>query len=219
MRKIYLFGGFVIATEVVWQLYKKLRNFRKCKTHANSERNVTEQGSNFAEVMFFSQESGQCIDHMAEGPCCAKACPVRYLRQLESYINGAKNSLDVCMYLLTSQTLTKAFVRSRKRGVHVRVIMDRHMARSESAQISRFHNNGIEVRMQRNDVLMHHKFVIVDKQILINGSTNWTMSAFFGNFENILVTNHRSLVEPFEEQFQKLWATFQPPAEKDSPAP
>ncbi|XP_076292761.1 mitochondrial cardiolipin hydrolase zuc [Lasioglossum baleicum] len=219
MRKVYLYGGFVIATEVVWQLYKILRDFRKCKTHANTERNVTEQGSNFTEVMFFSQESGQCLDHVAEDPCSAKTCPVRYLRQLESYINGAKNSLDVCMYLLTSHTLSKAFISSHKRGVHVRVIMDQHMARNESAHVASFHNNGIEIRMQRTDVLMHHKFVVVDKQILIHGSANWTMSAFFGNFENILVTNQTSLVTPFEEQFQRLWADFQPPADKDSPAP
>lgn len=55
---------------------------------------------------------------------------------------------------------------------------------------------------------MHHKFVIVDEEILITGSTNWTMSAFFGNFENILVTNQSSLVGPFLKEFDRMWHAF-----------
>jgi len=55
---------------------------------------------------------------------------------------------------------------------------------------------------------MHHKFAIIDNSILITGSTNWTMSAFFGNFENTLVTNESALVMPFVNQFERLWTIF-----------
>lgn len=55
---------------------------------------------------------------------------------------------------------------------------------------------------------MHHKFAIVDNDILITGSTNWTMSAFFGNFDHIIVTNQHSLVKPFIDEFNRLWKTF-----------
>lgn len=53
---------------------------------------------------------------------------------------------------------------------------------------------------------MHHKFIIIDNNILITGSTNWTMAAFFGNFENLLVTNESRLVKPFIIEFDKIWA-------------
>lgn len=55
---------------------------------------------------------------------------------------------------------------------------------------------------------MHHKFAIIDNSILITGSTNWTKSAFFGNFENILITNESALVQPFIIEFNRLWAEF-----------
>jgi len=53
---------------------------------------------------------------------------------------------------------------------------------------------------------MHHKFVIIDNNILISGSINWTKSAFFGNFENVLVTNESAIVEPFINEFERIWA-------------
>lgn len=52
---------------------------------------------------------------------------------------------------------------------------------------------------------MHHKFVIIDNKILISGSINWTKSAFFGNFENMLVTNEPAIVKPFMYEFERIW--------------
>jgi len=52
---------------------------------------------------------------------------------------------------------------------------------------------------------MHHKFVIIDNNILISGSINWTKSAFFGNFENVLVTNESAIVQPFINEFERIW--------------
>lgn len=55
---------------------------------------------------------------------------------------------------------------------------------------------------------MHHKFVIIDNKILISGSINWTKSAFFGNYENVLVTNETAIVTPFLNEFEKMWTQF-----------
>lgn len=63
----------------------------------------------------------------------------------------------------------------------------------------------IKPRMKQLHTLMHHKFVIIDKTLLITGSINWTMAAFFGNFENILVTNECTAVTSFLNEFEKIW--------------
>lgn len=54
------------------------------------------------------------------------------------------------------------------------------------------------------DVLVHHKFVIIDNNIVMTGSINWTKSAFFGNFENVLVTNESAIVKPFVNEFERI---------------
>lgn len=52
---------------------------------------------------------------------------------------------------------------------------------------------------------MHHKFLIADNEILVNGSFNWTNQAVMGNSENLIITNEKCLVSPFISEFQKLW--------------
>lgn len=52
---------------------------------------------------------------------------------------------------------------------------------------------------------MHHKFLIADNEVLVNGSFNWTNQAVMGNSENLIITNEKSLVTPFVLEFQKLW--------------
>lgn len=67
---------------------------------------------------------------------------------------------------------------------------------------------GTKVRTKVSDNLMHHKFVIIDDDILITGSANWTMQALFGNTENIIITNHSVLVKRFVDEFKKLWDIY-----------
>lgn len=52
---------------------------------------------------------------------------------------------------------------------------------------------------------MHHKLAIIDQKILIYGSTNWTMQAFYGNSDGIIVTNQRVFVQPFLDEFNRMW--------------
>lgn len=75
---------------------------------------------------------------------------------------------------------------------------------------------GIRPAINKVNVLMHHKFVIIDNEILFNGSLNWTNTAFFGNFENMIVTNEPLILKPFIEEFEKLWTTFTNSSSSDS---
>ncbi len=69
---------------------------------------------------------------------------------------------------------------------------------------------GIPVRHNDSSYLMHHKFVVVDQTLLINGSFNWTRHAVNCNNENILISNETELVQPFIGEFNKLWQHFCP---------
>ncbi|XP_076680141.1 mitochondrial cardiolipin hydrolase zuc [Andrena cerasifolii] len=216
MRKgnILLLGVIVMsASEIVWQLYKKF-NERRNRAASNGRTGLKTDANgpkaNISEVMFFSKDSSLCRAHTNSKEACLKdSCPANYLRRLENYLNRAEQSLDVCMYIMTCESLSSAIVNAHRRGVVVRIIMDGRMAGNDYAQTAVFHKNGIAIKMQHSDNMMHHKFAIVDGDILITGSTNWTMSAFFGNSDNIMITNQRALVKPFVAEFQKLWEALE----------
>jgi cardiolipin hydrolase len=55
---------------------------------------------------------------------------------------------------------------------------------------------------------MHHKFVIVDKKVLITGSFNWTVQAVKSNNENVLMIQNEQLVKEYVKEFDELWKGF-----------
>jgi len=101
--------------------------------------------------------------------------------------------------------LAEAIIRAKKRNVIIRMILDESMSQNDTSQIMNFYKEGIKLKSKQLDVLMHHKFVVIDNNTLITGSINWTKSAFFGNFENVLVTNESALVKPFINEFERIW--------------
>jgi phosphatidylserine/phosphatidylglycerophosphate/cardiolipin synthase-like enzyme len=70
----------------------------------------------------------------------------------------------------------------------------------------------------RGSGLMHHKFIIIDNQFIITGSANFTLSDFFGDFNNLenrgnannlLVINSPQLANLFTEEFNLMWGDGQ----------
>lgn len=56
--------------------------------------------------------------------------------------------------------------------------------------------------------LLHHKTAIVNGEILVNGSYNWSMSAETKNFENLMIVTgpeDRALITDFQAEFDAMW--------------
>ena len=56
--------------------------------------------------------------------------------------------------------------------------------------------------------------MIVDGQVLLNGSFNWTRQAVTGNHENLMVTTCPQLLLNYKMEFDKLWKLFDPKSDK-----
>lgn len=62
--------------------------------------------------------------------------------------------------------------------------------------------------MRESSYIMHHKYVIIDKKLLMNGSLNWTLQAICGNDDNLMITSQEQLVKQFVDNFESLWLKF-----------
>ena len=129
--------------------------------------------------------------------------------QIETLLESARRSADICVFTITDDRLSRAIVDAHKRGVRVRVISDDDKAFDRGSDVHRLGESGVEVRVDKTDKHMHHKFALFDHTTLLTGSYNWTRSAFKENEENIIVVDDPRLVSAFSEEFSKLWGMFE----------
>lgn len=55
---------------------------------------------------------------------------------------------------------------------------------------------------------MHNKFAIIDDEIVMTGSFNWTTQAVKSNQENVIFIQNENLAKIYAEEFEKLWNSF-----------
>jgi phosphatidylserine/phosphatidylglycerophosphate/cardiolipin synthase-like enzyme len=139
-------------------------------------------------------------------------CSAHILREIEA----AKQELLVAVYAFTSDDLAGALVQARKRGVAVQVVIDREFDRTnDNSKGKLFDAQKIAVRRvsgapskpgEKEPGLMHQKFAIIDRRIVLTGSYNWTHSADNRNDENLLMFRDASpLAEEYRKTFLRLW--------------
>jgi mitochondrial cardiolipin hydrolase len=129
-------------------------------------------------------------------------------RQLLDLLVSARASIDISVFTISDDRLTDAILAAHNRGAKVRLITDNDKARDQGSDIFHLIDQGVPVRMDASENHMHHKFAIIDKKILVNGSFNWTRSATDYNQENILVTDEPKLVSAYLNEFEELWKEF-----------
>lgn len=125
-------------------------------------------------------------------------------------ISAARRSLQLCVFTITDNHLTKLLLAAHGRGVSVRVITDDDKSLDQGSDIFRLERAGIPVRTDKDPSHMHHKFAILDQETLITGSYNWTFSAARHNRENLLISDDRQLLLPYQREFEKLWRLYDP---------
>jgi len=131
-------------------------------------------------------------------------------------INHAKSYIHVAMYAFTSRYLSRALVDAKEKGVEVLVVLDTSFnTENKYSKTDYLKRKGIPVKfvtpharmgMKVEDGLMHHKFVVIDGEIVVTGSYNWTARAENVNYENLLIfVGAPELAQAYEREFQRLW--------------
>lgn len=138
---------------------------------------------------------------------------VKIMRRLAA----ATRSIDLCVFLFTIEQVAQLLVKLNKDlSVRIRVVSDAGRMKEENNKgdkIPVLQKEGIEVH-ERPFVakdyrpLMHHKFVIIDDQICLLGSFNWTNQAVRYNNESVIETNDPEIIAPLRVEFNNLWDQF-----------
>lgn len=131
------------------------------------------------------------------------------LNAIIDHIQSATRSLDICVFTISDDRISREIGFCHTRKVRVRILTDNDKLYDAGSDIDKLVRQGIPIKVDMTESHMHHKFALVDEKVLITGSYNWTRSAQLYNQENILITNDAHAVRTFSQEFGRLWQNME----------
>ena len=120
-------------------------------------------------------------------------------------IRDAKKYIYIPAFLITDKWLADELILAHKRNVDVKIILDSLNARSKYSQIKNLRTAGIEVKAENYAGKLHAKTIIIDDEITIVGSMNFSKSGQNLNDENVLIIKDTKIAAGYREFFEYLW--------------
>jgi phosphatidylserine/phosphatidylglycerophosphate/cardiolipin synthase-like enzyme len=120
-------------------------------------------------------------------------------------IDGSKKSIKVMAYGFTSINLAEALVRAKKRGVDVALIQDEKSSQNNREAIQKLLDAGIDVRSDGKHAIQHNKVMVIDQDVVITGSYNFTNSAETRNAENIMIVKSEYAARRYSDNWNSHW--------------
>jgi len=130
-----------------------------------------------------------------------KQCQVRIIGE----INKAKDSIFVQAYSFTDRDIAEALVRAAKRGVKVKVLLDKSNRNDKRSAKDLIIQHSLPLRLDSPSGISHNKILIIDNQIVITGSYNFSAAAYTRNTENLLILNSPDLAKEYIKNWLKRW--------------
>lgn len=140
-------------------------------------------------------------------------------------LTQARQSVNLALFVFSEQQLVNSLETIQQRGGEIQALIDPSFA-------YRFYSEGLDMmgvslvnqckyeagnqpwkqplstvgipNLHTSDRL-HHKFGIIDNQIIITGSHNWTEAANTGNDETVLILNNSTVAAHFKREFDRLY--------------
>jgi len=118
-------------------------------------------------------------------------------------INAAKSEILVQAHSFTSASIAKALLNAYKRGVKVEAILDKSQRKEKYTSATFLVNAGILTFIDDKHAIAHNKIIIIDKEMVITGSFNFTKAAEEKNAENVLVIKSKELAKVYIDNWYK----------------
>ncbi|NWF93324.1 MAG: hypothetical protein HXY46_10435 [Syntrophaceae bacterium] len=144
----------------------------------------------------------------------------QYFGVAKRMIQEAKASVRVMMFEMgyyekfpntPSNLLIKELIEAKKRGVNVQVILEVKEGRDRTTERNRdagriLSGGGVEVTYDPLFKTMHAKWVLVDGELSLIGSTNWTYYALTNNNEVSVLIRSKELAKALVDYFNQVKA-------------
>lgn len=121
-------------------------------------------------------------------------------RKITNPIYQAKQSIEVQAYSFTSKGIAYALIKAQKRGVNVRVIVDKSELLNKSVLMLLLKHH-VPVWLDDKVSIAHNKVMIFDGSTVLTGSYNFTNAAEYHNAENVLLIKSNELAQRYYQNW------------------
>jgi len=130
---------------------------------------------------------------------------------LYNLLSQADESIYFLAFSFTSNELGEIVRTQAGNGLDIKGVMDKEQVASNTGtEYDPFLQAGLDVRIDGNDGQMHHKVFVVDQEIVVIGSYNFSRAAEERNDENIIIVYNDDIAEFFVEEFYRVYAAATP---------
>jgi phosphatidylserine/phosphatidylglycerophosphate/cardiolipin synthase-like enzyme len=112
-------------------------------------------------------------------------------------IGAARSTVYVQAYSFTSAPIAQALADAEARGVQVEVILDKSNRTARYSGADFLIHHGIPTHIDAAHAIAHNKVMIIDGQVVLTGSFNFTKAAEGHNAENLLVLRNPALAAEY----------------------
>lgn len=124
-------------------------------------------------------------------------------------LQTAKHHIRIAVAWFTDYELFDILLSKAQKGVKIELLLANNFINHESSiDFQRLSRLGGVVSFIGNDTekapLMHNKFCIIDNEILIFGSYNWTRKAQVNHESITIIEGNKELIADFNEEFDKI---------------
>ncbi len=129
-----------------------------------------------------------------------------HLRAILADIDRATRSIDYATFEYGLQPVADALVRAHRRGVRVRLALDREnlIDPIEARFAGTLEAVGIPIAWETSTAFLHSKFIIVDERVVWTGSWNTTNNDTYRNNNNLLRITIPQIIANYQAEFAEM---------------
>lgn len=140
-------------------------------------------------------------------------CESQVCKEVLNQINNAEESIDIAVYgWEKNSVLENALFNAKNKGVKIRLVYDEVTNKKDYypdinnlIKIADSYKSDYSESKTATSMLMHNKFIIIDKQKLITGSMNFSRTGLSGfNANCLLLINSKDIAEKYTQEFEQM---------------
>ena len=124
-------------------------------------------------------------------------------QEILSELRTAKQEIVFMAFAFTSVPIAELMAARIDEGIEVRGVFEKR-GRSRYTRYDFLKKAGAQVQWDSNRYSMHHKVIVIDREVVVIGSYNFSKSANTRNDENCLIIHSSQLAQAFLKEFQRL---------------